>query len=454
MNPFFMLPDEYAAQLYCKHARSLPIVDYHNHLSAAELAADKHYDNITQLWISADPYKHRAMRILGIPEHFITGEASDYEKFEHWYRALPRLAGNVLFDWSVMEWSQILGLELLPFSENVQEVWELANNALEHLPALRILDKFDIRYNAPCASLTDDLSTFCPDVGLCPSLRGDDYILPSPVFVRQLSLLTGISVSGLRDYEEAIMLRLQDFLLAGCCFSDHALDDGFRYLSEDGDNERRFLQLMRGEALTETDRIAFRSHMLRLAGAQYATHQLTMQLHIGARRSTSTRLRQVAGPVGGFAAMGNSTDLQSLITMLDELEQQPQGLPKILLFTLNPADNAMFSTLSGSFSKDGTEALISQGPAWWWCDHYQGIRNMLEHLSAYGILSTFSGMTTDSRSLLSFVRHDYFRRVLCGWLSEKVKNGSLPDDETILADIIRRICWENAAKLTHNHFKR
>ena len=152
--------------------------------------------------------------------------------------------------------------------------------------------------------------------------------------------------------------------------------------------------------------------------------------------------------------MGNSTDLQSLITMLDELEQQPQGLPKILLFTLNPADNAMFSTLSGSFSKDGTEALISQGPAWWWCDHYQGIRNMLEHLSAYGILSTFSGMTTDSRSLLSFVRHDYFRRVLCGWLSEKVKNGSLPDDETILADIIRRICWENAAKLTHNHFKR
>ena len=180
----------------------------------------------------------------------------------------------------------------------------------------------------------------------------------------------------------------------------------------------------------------------------YAQYQLTMQLHIGARRSTSTRLRRIAGSAGGYAAMGNSVDLSSLVAMLDDIEQQPYGLPKTLLFTLNPADNAMLSTLSGSFSKDGMEALVSQGPAWWWCDHYQGIRDMLDHMAAFGVLSTFVGMTTDSRSLLSFVRHDYFRRVLCSWISERRTKGLLPDDEAILSSLIRGICYENAAKLT------
>ena len=448
MNPNFLLSDAYAGHLYREYARVLPIVDFHNHLSAAELASDKSFDNITKLWISADPYKHRAMRILGIPERYITGAADDFEKFEQWYHCLPRLVGNVLFDWSVMEFAQILEMPLLPFRTDVKALWEELNEKLSSLSAQRILARFPIVYNAPCASLADTLDAFDPAAGLCPSLRGDDITAPVPDFIQALSALTGQAILSLDTYEHAIAVRLQDFLNAGCCFSDHALDDGFRYLPEDGQNDHRFLCLLQGKSLEKADQNALTSRLLRTMSGLYAQYQLTMQLHIGARRSTSTRLRRIAGSAGGYAAMGNSVDLSSLVAMLDDIEQQPYGLPKTLLFTLNPADNAMLSTLSGSFSKDGMEALVSQGPAWWWCDHYQGIRDMLDHMAAFGVLSTFVGMTTDSRSLLSFVRHDYFRRVLCSWISERRTKGLLPDDEAILSSLIRGICYENAAKLT------
>ena len=170
-----------------------------------------------------------------------------------------------------------------------------------------------------------------------------------------------------------------------------------------------------------------------------------MQLHIGAKRATSTRLRRIAGPAGGYAAIGRCVDVSSLTAFLDDIESAGV-LPKTILFTLNPADNAVMSVLSGSYSREGMEAVVSQGPAWWWCDHGQGMREMLDHMSVYGVLSTFIGMTTDSRSLLSFVRHDYFRRILCQWIAEKVEQGFLPDDMTILSGLIYRMCYENAKK--------
>ena len=171
-----------------------------------------------------------------------------------------------------------------------------------------------------------------------------------------------------------------------------------------------------------------------------------MQLHIGAQRKTSARLRKIAGAAGGYAAMGSRFDNEALIRLLDDVEQEEYGLPKTILFTLNPKDNAAIANLSGSFSKDGVEAIVSQGPAWWWCDHYQGMRDMLSHLCAYGVLSTFIGMTTDSRSLLSFVRHDYFRRTLCRMIAEDVERGIFPSDFALLSDTIQKICYYNAKK--------
>ena len=444
MDRYFLLKNEIAINLYETCARNLPIVDYHNHLNVADILSDRKFENITRLWISVDPYKHRAMRILGVAERFITGDATDYEKFEKWYSCIPRLVGNALYDWSVMEFDLIFGIVLPPFQREPREVWDEVNEKLKEMSARSILDKFNLEYSAPCASINDDLSAFNGLSGTCPSLRGDNILVPDEELVQQLEKLTGMAIKNLQSFEQALDQRLAAFQVAGCKFSDHALDDGFRYLIDDGKNDVRFAAILRGEKLCSEDQQKLSSCILKLLGALYAKHNLTMQLHIGAKRTTSSRLRQVAGPAGGYAAIGNCVDVKSLTDLLDAVEQQPYGLPKTVLFTLNPADNAVMSVLSGSYSKDGVEAIVSQGPAWWWCDHYQGMCEMLDHLCVYGILSTFIGMTTDSRSLLSFVRHDYFRRILCQWIGNKVQQGILPDDFTILSDTVRRICYQNA----------
>lgn len=446
MDKDFILTGECAKKLYHDCAEKLPIIDYHNHLCVADINDDRKFDNITKLWISVDPYKHRAMRILGIPEKYITGDASDYEKFEKWYGCLPRLAGNALFDWSVMEFDKVFGMQLYPFNKDAKSVWEEANEKLKDLSARKILDKFDIEYCAPCASLIDDLTLFDKSKGICPSLRGDDIVAVNADYIDKLKKLTGMEINSLTKYEEAIEKRLQVFVEVGCKYSDHALDDGFEYVIDDGRNEERFQAVLRGEILSERDKKYLSSRILKTLAGFYTKCGFTMQLHIGAKRSTSTRLRKIAGPAGGYAAIGNCVNVKSLTGMLDDIEKQQFGLPKTLLFTLNPADNAVMSILSGSYSKDGVEAVISQGPAWWWCDHYQGMCEMLDHLSVFGVMSTFIGMTTDSRSLLSFVRHDYFRRILCEWIGGKVAKGILPDNYDILSNIVKRMCYDNAAK--------
>lgn len=442
MNPNYLLTLPLARQLY-REVAALPIIDYHNHLSAQEIREDRRYENITRLWVAADPYKHRAMRILGVEERYITGDASDEEKFRVWYESLPRLIGNPLFDWSIMELSLVFDMELLPLRP-WQEVWQALNEKLQSLSAQSILGKFNILYSAPCTALTDDLSVF--GGSLAPSLRGDDLLLPTAALMQKLEEVTGRKIDSLEGYLQAVEARLADFREAGCRFTDHALDNGFRYISDDGENEGRFEALLAGEALSAGEQLSLRSVIFKGLLARYAAMDFTVQLHIGAQRSTSTRLKAAAGATGGFAAMGNAADVASLTTLFDDVEKTAQGLPKILLFTLNPADNALMATLCGSYSKDGQEALISQGPAWWWCDHYQGIFDMLDNFCCHSLLSTFVGMTTDSRSLLSFVRHDYFRRCLCQWMAEQVARERLPDDFMMLADAARRICFENANK--------
>jgi len=443
MNPDFLLQSLLAQQLYHSCAKALPIVDYHNHLSPGDITSDRRFENITQLWISADPYKHRAMRILGLPEHVITGSASDYEKFQAWYESLPRLIGNPLFDWSIMELSTVFDLELLTFKP-CQEVWDSLNSKLLTMTAQDILKKFNIAYSAPCAGLTDDLLAFDRNIGLCPSLRGDDLLLPADPLRQRLEGLTGIKITCLSAYFSAVNTRLEDFRTAGCRFADHALDNGFSYLPDDGRNDARFSRFITGEALSDEDILHLRSAILTGLLSRYAHAGLTVQLHIGAQRTTSTRLRALAGAAGGYAAMGSTGNVASIVRLLDAVEQSPEGLPNILLFTLNPADNAVMATLSGSYSADGRQALVSQGPAWWWCDHYHGITSMLDEFCCHSVLSTFIGMTTDSRSLLSFVRHDYFRRILCQWLADMVENHRLPNDTPLLEDLIKRICYQNA----------
>ena len=436
MHP--ILKSSLGIELYKNYAKHLPIIDYHNHLCVEDILSDRVFENITQLWIAVDPYKHRAMRILGVPEHYITGKATDYEKFEKWYSCLPRLVGNALYDWSCMEFETIFGITLEPFEQDPAALYSQVNEKLKDLSAKKILSKFSIEYSAPCATLTDDLSVFDGLEGICPSLRGDTVVAVDQKFLHQLGQITDLA-----DFWQEVEKRIVAFAQAGCRFSDHALDHGFAYVAEDGQNQDRFAKIVAGQTLTGEDKLAMESHILRGLGSLYAKHGMTMQLHIGAKRTTSSRLRAIAGPAGGYAGIGSGVDVGALTDLLDDIEKMG-GLPKTMLFTLNPADNAVMAILSGSYSADGVQAVVTQGPAWWWCDHAQGMRDMLEHFSAYSVLSTFMGMTTDSRSLLSFVRHDYFRQILCQWIAEKVEAGYFPENEKLLGDLITRMCYTNA----------
>lgn len=444
----YLLTTPLAQRLYHEVAKDLPIIDYHNHLSVADIANNRRFTNIYEIWLATDPYKHRLMRICGVPEAYITGSKTPYEKFCKWGEIFKSLAGTPVYDWSLVELQSVFNIDLIPSPETAKEIWDITEALLsqEAFYAGSFLKRFRVEYAAPCAGIRDDLSVFEHLPGLAPSLRGDDILSPDKAFLEELSWITDITICNLTTLEKALEKRIIQFAKAGCKFSDHALDNGFLYIPDDGANEKRLQTILFGESLSVGDMQALRSEILRTLGKLYQENGLVMQLHIGAQRYTSTRLRNLVGPAGGFAGIGNSLDAKSLTDLLDALEQK-NALPKTVIFTLNPADNPTISILSGSYARDGVPALVTQGPAWWWCDHMQGIKQMLDQFASYSVLSTFIGMTTDSRSLLSFSRHDYFRRVLCMWIGEKVSRGELPGDFEIWKPIVQRLCYQNAKNI-------
>ncbi len=443
MTNNYLLTTDMAQQLYYQAVKDLPIIDYHNHLSVADLAENRSFDDVTEIWLKPDPYKHRAMRICGVPEELITGSASNKEKFNTWCKTFPRLLGNPLYDWSRMEVEGVFGVNIPINSDNSEKLWDAINERLAEpqFRAMELMNSFNVEYAAPCVSMTDDISVFAKYKELAPSLRGDDWACPTLDTITKLAELTGKDIYDSKTLRDAIGARLDDLTAVGCRFSDHALNDGFIYVADDGNFEARLKKILGGEVLSENEKNAVSSDLLRLFGGEYAKRGWVMQLHIGAKRDTSTRLKRIAGPAGGYAGIGNSVSISSLTSLLNDLEQGEYGLPRTILFTLNPIDNAAISILSGSF------VGVTQGPAWWWCDHLQGMREMLENFNVFSVLSTFVGMTTDSRSLLSLVRHDYFRRMLCGWIGEKATRGELPNDYSQLSALAKAMCYQNAKDL-------
>ncbi|MBR7133342.1 MAG: glucuronate isomerase [Clostridia bacterium] len=444
IDKVFLLNSSTAKKLY-RFAKNLPIIDYHNHLSLNEIKTNKRFTDVYELWVEADPYKHRAMRMCGVSERYITGDASHEEKFVKWCEVIPLLIGNPLYFWSLMELKTIFGVSQLPDRENALDIYRLCNKYLADniITVNKMLDDFNVELACPCVSITDDISFLENSSRFSPSLRADDMLNPTKDFIKKLEKCSQTSIKDLKAFKCAISKRLDYFQEHGCVFADHAIDNGFRFFDDDGLNDQRFVSLMEN-GLDKENKEKFSIHILLYLGQEYAKRRFVMQLHIGAERYTSTSLRNMVGPAGGFAGIGNSVDICSLVKLLDTLDFSENGLPKTVLFTLNPADNASMSVLSGSFSKDGVNGLITQGPAWWWCDHKTGIEEMLEATAAYSVLSNFIGMTTDSRSFLSFVRHDYFRRILCNWLGDKVKKSELPCYEKQLKNLIMNLCYGNA----------
>ena len=363
----FLLHTETGKALYQK-VENLPIIDYHNHLSVKDIAENKRFLDVYELWIAPDPYKHRAMRMCGVPEKYITGEAVGQEKFAAWCETLPKLLLNPLSHWSYMELEKIFGWTAAVNKDNASELYAHCNDYLKNneVTVDKLMQIFNVEYACPCASLVDGTVDFDGDARFAPSLRGDDIVAPTTAFIEKLERASGERIADLQDFKRAICARLDVYAACGCRYSDHALDNGFVFYPDDGKNADRFNAVLKGDISCE-DKGKFSSYVLAFLGEQYAKRNLVMQLHIGAERYTSSTLRERVGPAGGFAGIGNSVDVRSLTKFLDTVDCGAYGLPKTVLFTLNPADNAIMSVLSGSYSKDGVAGLITQGPAWWKC---------------------------------------------------------------------------------------
>ncbi len=283
MNREFLLPTPLSRRLY-ELVKDLPIIDFHNHL---DLSCGR-FENLTRIWITPDPYKHRLMRIQGVPERLITGDASDYEKLEAWCRISPLLAGTPVYDWCLLELSRVFGIDDVPSVENAGKIWEKANELLSDLTAMDILSRFGVEYASPVASAADDVSLYGALPEYAPSLRGDDAVSPDAAFVKKLADASGREISSLDDYAVALHQRLDAFQAVGCRVADHSLDDGFCYIPDDGRNGERFASMLRGGAF---DKAALTSYLLRFLDGEYGKRGLAMQIHFGAMRFTSTRLR-------------------------------------------------------------------------------------------------------------------------------------------------------------------
>ena len=386
-------------QLY-SWARDLPIVDWHNHLDMRMLAEDRPLGSLYDVWVKADPYKHRAMRICGEAEFAVTGGADEAEKWAAWMRTLPKLVGNPLFAWAKME-MEWLGLDAGRYLRGAGE-----NIALSDWTPSKMLARFKVEHLSPCVGAD------------CGELRIENGELgidgrggACPRIVPSLRMNVGDEIGG------DVLARFCD---SGCRVVDVSVDDAADL----------------GRHLDSMFPVA----------SFAAAHGWTMLLHLGALRETSARLRRAAGPAGGFAGMRSPVDPAAVAEFLDGLERRG-SLPRTVLMSLNPEAHAQLAVLAGSFVEGGVAGKVQLGPAWWWCDHAEGIRDVLEKNAAYGVLSAFIGMTTDSRSLLSFVRHDYFRRILCRWLADKIAAGDFPDDPALMRPLVENVCHRNAKSI-------
>ena len=451
----FLLLNDYGKKLYHEVAAALPIIDPHNHIDTASLANNTSFENLYQLWVQHDPYKHRAMRIFGIAEELITGNRPDYEKFLAWAECFPHTVGNPLFHWTCMELKMLFGIEEILSPTTAKKIWDTANNLLrtEKFTALNIIKNFGVELLCTSDDLNDLLEHHLAlaeqenKITCLPSLRGDSIInINQPSFfswIEKLETLTSITIKDLHSYETAIKKRLEFFDAAGCLLSDHSLDSGFKFtLCNSEKASALFAKLINKDLLDNEEIIHLQSYLLYFLGAAYAKRNWKMQLHIGAYRYTSSVLRNKVGPAGGYACIGNAVDVASLCIFLDELDKD-NALPKTILYTLNPADNAVFASITGSYSQDGVQGKIQFGPAWWYNDHYEGIVQQLLAQSSYGLLSTSIGMTTDSRSIVSFVRHNYYRRILCNLLGQWVEEGKLPNDWEFVSTMVKNISYYN-----------
>lgn len=458
MDEDFLLSTKTAEKLYHGYAAKAPILDYHCHIDPREIAEDKRFENITQLWLGGDHYKWRQMRSNGIEESYITGNASDREKFQKWAQTLEKAIGNPLYHWSHLELKRYFGYEGDLNRETAGEVWDICNEKLaqEDMSARGIIRESKVTLICTTDDPADDLhwhKVIAEDdtiaAKVLPAWRPDRAVAIEqpgfPDYIRRLGKAADMEIGSFQEWKEALEKRMDFFDVMGCRASDHGLLYITYAPAPDREIEKIFTARMKGAELSPAEEQKFKTAAMLFLGEAYADRNWVMQLHFGVTRNNNSRMFAAIGADTGFDGIYNRVPIDQLSAYLDAL-CGGQRLPKTILYSLNPNDNAAIGTLLGCFQEAGAAGKLQQGSAWWFNDHKTGMIEQMTSLANLGLLGNFIGMLTDSRSFLSYTRHEYFRRILCELLGSWVENGEYPADIERLGKMVTDISYNNAVE--------
>lgn len=450
MDRDFLLNNDAARVLYHDYAADCPIMDYHNHLNPREIYERRRYENLTQLWLEADHYKWRVMRVCGVEEYYVTGNAPEYEKFEKFADLLPRLIGSPVYHWAHLELQRYFGISTPLTAATAREIWDTTCAMLrgEGFDAVSLLNKANVKVLCTTDDPADSLEWHLKlkedqsvPFRTLPSFRPDRFLhIDQGAWSAAVSQL-GARYGAITDWDSlcvALKKSLDFFCEVGCRVTDHGF---IRFRYGVGDPAPVVAKALAGETLTEAEVATYQGALLRFLAGEYHRRDLTMQLHLGPIRNNSPKLMSAFGADAGGDSIGAATDPFLLSAFLGDLDGR-STLPKTILYNLNPADSAMLSTMAVNFAADG--AKVQYGAAWWLLDHIRGISEQIDQLMETGLLSGSVGMLTDSRAFTSFARHEYFRRILCNKLGALVEEGQYPCDLDTLGEMVRDICHRNA----------
>lgn len=452
----FLLQNEFSKRLYHGFAKDLPIIDYHCHLSPKDIAANRNFRTITEIWLAGDHYKWRAMRTLGVNENFITGDGSDLEKFQQWAYTVPHTMRNPLYHWTHLELQRYFGVKQLLEPDTALSIYTKANDLLQtsDFTTRALLQKSKVELVGTTDDPTDSLEFHQQlkkekfATAVLPSFRPDKSFAIENVkayndYLITLSEITGKEIKTYSDLIAALENRIEFFHAAGCRISDHGLEQLYFPQNTSLKVEEIFKKVLAGKSVNDEERTVFKAAVLTELCKTYHKKGWVQQFHLGALRNTNERMLQKLGPDTGFDSIGDFSQAQAMARFFNELDRTNQ-LTKTIIYNLNPSDNEVIGTMIGNFNDGSAKGKIQFGSAWWFLDQKDGMEKQINTLSNMGLLSCFIGMLTDSRSFLSYPRHEYFRRILCNLIGKDVANGELPWDEKWLGKIVSDVCYYNA----------
>lgn len=455
MDENFLLDNDTAIKLYHEHAKKMPIFDFHNHLSAKEIYENIHYDNISDLWLSGDHYKWRAMRAMGIDEKWITGKSDPYTKYTYYVKTIQNAIGNPLYHWTHLELQRYFNIHTPLIPKTQDQIWQEANKVLADpkVTTRYLLEKQNVVALCTTDDPIDDLKYHRllqeegSSIKVLPTFRPDAIVSIEKEsfkdYLDKLSKVVGYPVNSIDTIEKALIERIDYFKSIGCLVSDHSLETPFYKDSTKEEVETILHKRLQNLPLTNEDIQIYKGYLLTFLGKQYHQHEIVMQFHIGALRNNSKRRFNILGPDTGLDSM-NDFNYASMIGGLLNAMDETNELPRVVLYCLNAKDNEMLISMAGNFQDDSCLGKVQFGVPWWFNDHKLGMERQLDQLASIGLLSPFIGMLTDSRSFLSFPRHEYFRRILCNKIATWIENGEYPYDEEYLGQLIENICFNNA----------